>query len=183
MTVSHTGSLSGSAELYEALFQRVGIISVTNPSQLLETLKFLCVVGTPKGNQVVGFTCSGGGATMLADHAEKIDLTFPEFKSTQQTELSALLPDIATVSNPLDYTTPIWGHAEMTYPVFAKAISAIEADTAVLVQDYPAAEIDSSKVYYRADAMAFARASKEQGLPAIICATLPENMDLETITS
>ena len=50
----------------------------------------------------------------------------------------------------------------------------------MLVQDYPAAEIDSSKVYYRADAMAFARASKEQGLPAIICATLPENMDLET---
>ncbi len=180
LTVSHTGSLSGSAELYEALFQRVGIISVTNPSQLLETLKFLCVVGTPKGKQVVGFTCSGGGATMLADHAEKIDLTFPEFKSTQQTELSALLPDIATVSNPLDYTTPIWGHAEMTYPVFAKAISAIEADTAVLVQDYPAAEIDSSKVYYRNDAMAFARASKEQGLPAIICATLPENMDLDT---
>ena len=29
LTVSHTGSLSGSAELYEALFQRVGIISVT----------------------------------------------------------------------------------------------------------------------------------------------------------
>ena len=97
---------------------------------------------------------------MLADHAEKIDLTFPEFKSTQQTELSALLPDIATVSNPLDYTTPIWGQEEMTYPVFAKDISEIDADTAVLVQDYPAAEIDSSKVYYRADAMAFARASK-----------------------
>ena len=180
MTVSHTGSLSGSAELYEALFQRVGIISVTNPSQLLETLKFLCVVGAPKGKQVVGFTCSGGGATMLADHAEKIDLIFPKLESTQEAELSALLPDIATVSNPLDYTTPIWGQEEMTYPVFAKAISAIEADTAVLVQDYPAAEIDSSKVYYRADAMAFARASKEQGLPAIICATLPENMDLET---
>ena len=180
LTVSHTGSLSGSAELYEALFQRVGIISVTNPSQFLETLKFLCVVGAPKGKQVVGFTCSGGGATMLADHAEKIGLIFPELKSKQETELSALLPDIATVSNPLDYTTPIWGQAEMTYPVFAKAISAIEADTAVLVQDYPAAEIDSSKVYYRNDAMAFARASKEQGLPAIICATLPENMDLDT---
>jgi acyl-CoA synthetase (NDP forming) len=180
LTVSHTGSLSGSAELYEALFQRVGIISVTNPSQLLETLKFLCVVGAPKGKQVVGFTCSGGGATMLADHAEKIDLIFPKLESTQEAELSALLPDIATVSNPLDYTTPIWGQEEMTYPVFAKAISAIEADTAVLVQDYPAGEIDSSKIYYRADAMAFARASNEQGLPAIICATLPENMDLET---
>jgi acyl-CoA synthetase (NDP forming) len=180
LTVSHTGSLSGSAELYEALFQRVGIISVTNPSQLLETLKLLCVIGAPNGKRVAGFTCSGGGATMLADHAEKIGLIFPAVDSIQEPKLSALLPDIATVSNPLDYTTPIWGQAEMTYPVFAKAISAIEADTAVLVQDYPAAEIDSSKVYYRADAIAFAQATKEKGLPAIICATLPENMDLET---
>jgi len=180
LTVSHTGSLSGSAELYEALFKRVGIISVTNPSQLLETLKLLCVIGAPNGKRVAGFTCSGGGATMLADHAEKIDLIFPAIDSIKEPKLSALLPDIATVSNPLDYTTPIWGQAEMTYPVFAKAISAIEADTAVLVQDYPAAEIDSSKVYYRADAIAFAQATKEKGLPAIICATLPENMDLET---
>ena len=180
LTVSHTGSLSGSVELYEALFKRVGIISVTNPSQLLETLKLLCVIGAPNGKRVAGFTCSGGGATMLADHAEKIDLIFPAIDSIKEPKLSALLPDIATVSNPLDYTTPIWGQAEMTYPVFAKAISAIEADTAVLVQDYPAAEIDSSKVYYRADAIAFAQATKEKGLPAIICATLPENMDLET---
>ena len=180
LTVSHTGSLSGSAELYEAFFQRVGIISVTNPSQFLETLKLLCIVGAPKGKRVAGFTCSGGGATMLADHAERIDLVFPVVDPKQENDLSALLPDIATVSNPLDYTTPIWGQAEMTHPVFAKAISAIEADTAVLLQDYPAAGLDSSKSFYRADAIAFAEATTEKGLPAIICATLPENMDLET---
>ena len=180
LTVSHTGSLSGSVELYEALFQRVGIISVTNPSQLLETLKLLCVVGTPRGRRVAGFTCSGGGATMLADYAEKIGLIFPEVDPLKEAELSKLLPDIATVSNPLDYTTPIWGQADMTYPVFAKAISAIDADTAVFVQDYPAAGLDSSKVFYTTDALAFAQATKEEGLPAIICATIPENMDLET---
>ena len=112
LTVSHTGSLSGSAELYEALFARTGVISVTNPSQFLETLKFLCVVGAPKGRRLAGFTCSGGGATMLADYGEKIGLTFPAVDSAQQSELTALLPDIATVSNPLDYTTPIWGQAE-----------------------------------------------------------------------
>ena len=48
------------------------------------------------------------------------------------------------------------------------------------MQDYPAAGLDSSKVFYRADAIAFAEATTEKGLPAIICATLPENMDLET---
>jgi acyl-CoA synthetase (NDP forming) len=180
LTVSHTGSLSGSAELYEALFARTGVISVTNPSQFLETLKFLCVVGAPKGGHVAGFTCSGGGATMLADYAEKIGLVFPPIDPQQQPKLTALLPDIATVSNPLDYTTPIWGMPDQTYPVFAKAMEAVAADVAILVQDYPAEGLDASKNYYQLDAKMFARAAKEQGLPAAICATLPENMDAQT---
>ena len=180
LTISHTGSLSGSAELYEALFARTGIISVSNPSQFLETLKFLCVVGAPKSKNLVGFTCSGGGATMLADYAEKIDLSFLSVDPVQEIELAALLPKIATVSNPLDYTTPIWGQEDLTYPVFSKAISAVEAGSAVLVQDYPAEGLDNSKVFYQRDAIAFARATKESGLPAAICATIPENMDIET---
>ena len=180
LTVSHTGSLSGATELYEALFARTGVISVTNPSQFLETLKYLCVVGAPKGARVAGFTCSGGGATMLADYAEKIGLVFPPVDPVEETALKALLPEIATVSNPLDYTTPIWGQGDLTYPVFAKAIAAVGADAAVLVQDYPAAGLDASKGYYQQDAAAFGRAANEQGLPAAICATLPENMDVET---
>jgi len=180
LTISHTGSLSGSAELYEALFARTGIISVSNPSQFLETLKFLCVVGAPKSKHLVGFTCSGGGATMLADYAEQIGLSFLPVDPMQETELANLLPKIATVSNPLDYTTPIWGQADLTYPVFSKAILAIESDSAVLVQDYPAPGLDNSKVFYQRDAIAFAKATQEQGLPAAICATIPENMDVET---
>ena len=180
LTISHTGSLSGSAELYVALFARTGIISVSNPSQFLETLKFLCVVGAPKSKNLVGFTCSGGGATMLADYAEKIDLSFLPVDPVQEIELAVLLPKIATVSNPLDYTTPIWGQEDLTYPVFSKAISAVEAGSAVLVQDYPAEGLDNSKVFYQRDAIAFARATKESGLPAAICATIPENLDIET---
>ncbi len=180
LTVSHTGSLSGATELYEALFARTGVISVTNPSQFLETLKYLCVVGAPRGPRLAGFTCSGGGATMLADYAEKIGLEFPAVGPAQVPDLKALLPEIATVSNPLDYTTPIWGQGARTYPVFAKVLDAVGADSAVLVQDYPAAGLDASKEYYQQDAAAFARAAKEKGLPAAICATLPENMDAET---
>lgn len=180
LTVSHTGSLSGATELYEALFARTGVISVTNPSQFLETLKYLCVVGAPKGPRLAGFTCSGGGATMLADYAEKIGLEFPAVGPAQVPDLKALLPEIATVSNPLDYTTPIWGQGARTYPVFAKVLDAVGADSAVLVQDYPAAGLDASKGYYEQDAAAFARATREKGLPAAICATLPENMDADT---
>lgn len=180
LTVSHTGSLSGANDLYQAMFERTGVISVTNPAQMLETLKYLCIVGAPKGRNIAGFTCSGGGATMLADHSEKIGLTYPGFDGESAQNLATLLPDIATVSNPLDYTTPIWGQPEHTYPVFAAALQGLAADAAVLVQDYPAAGLDASKIYYQNDAAAFARAAAECNVPAAICATLPENLDQET---
>lgn len=176
LTLSHTGSLAGSAALYQALFDRVGIISVTNPSQFLETLKFLCVVKAPKGRDVMGFTASGGGATMLADHAERIGLSFPEPDTAARTALTALLPPIATMSNPLDYTTPIWGQPEKTEPVFAEAMQRIAADAAILVQDYPAPGLDESEPLYLNDGLAFARAARAAGLPAVICATIPENL-------
>ncbi len=180
LTLSHTGSLAGSATLYQALFQRLGIISVTNPSQFLETLKYLCVAGAPKGRQMVGFTCSGGGATMLADHAETIGLEFPTPRDEAHATLTDLLPPIATLSNPLDYTTPIWGQPDKTKPVFAAAMELIPAQATVLVQDYPAEGLDESKHFYTNDGLAFAEAADQAGLPAAICATIPENMDAAT---
>ncbi len=176
LTLSHTGSLAGSNTLYQALFERTGVISVTNPSQMLETLKYLCVVGAPKGRNVLGFTCSGGGATMLADHGETIGLEFPLPGARAQEALTALLPPIATMSNPLDYTTPIWGQAEKTKPVFAEAMRQIPANATVLVQDYPARGLDETEQLYLNDGLAFAEAAAEAGVPAAICATIPENM-------
>jgi acyl-CoA synthetase (NDP forming) len=46
-----------------------------------------------------------------------------------------------------------------------------------LVQDYPAEGLDESKVFYQNDALAFATAAKSLGIPAAICATIPENFD------
>ena len=180
LTLSHTGSLSGSKELYEALFKRTGVISVNNPSQFLETLKYLCVSGCPKQENIIGFTCSGGGATMLADKAEDIGLKFPSFNKEKTDKLVALLPEIATLSNPLDYTTPIWGQPEKTKPVFQEAMNQVLAQSAILVQDYPAKGLDESLVYYRNDALAFAEAAADNNLPAAICSTIPENFDRET---
>ena len=179
LTVSHTGSLSGTNDAYQALFDRLGIISVSNPSQLLETLKFVSVCKIPGGNRVIGFTCSGGGATMLADYAEKIGLDFPQPAKDIAADLKSKLPAIASVSNPLDYTTPIWGMADKVYPVFEAALRD-NFDAALIVQDYPLDEISESKQYYRNDAGAFIDATSMAGLPAAVCSTLAENIDQDT---
>ena len=146
----------------------------------METLKYLCVLECPKGNNIAGFTCSGGGATMLADYGEDIGLKFPDFDKKDAQILKDLLPSIATVTNPLDYTTPIWGKTESTEPVFRAALLNRDIHSAILVQDYPAKGLDESKIYYQNDAIAFRNATRSFGIPAAICSTLPENLDLQT---
>ncbi len=179
LTVSHTGSFAGSDTLYNALFERLGCVRVYDPSNFLETLKYFCISGIPETGKCAGFTCSGGGATMLADYAEKVNIEFSKFGYDEKVTLEKILPPIATVSNPHDYTTPIWGHPDLTKPVFEAAMKLSCSNSTILVQDYPMAGLDDMKNYYLNDAKAFAEAAKSQGIPAAICSTLPENFDKE----
>ena len=179
LTISHTGSLSGTDEVYDALFDRLGIIRVDEPSLLLETLKFITVAGIPAGPRLAGLACSGGGATMLADGAEKLGLDLPRPGAGAGKRLREMLPLTATVSNPLDYTTPIWGMPDKTEPVFSTMFDD-GYDAAVIVQDYPAAGLDESKPYYRNDSISFLNAAKAHGIPGAVCSTIAENLDTET---
>ena len=173
---SHTGSLSGGDEIYNSLFEHLGIVRVSNPHEFLETLKFLCISGSVAGKKVAAFTCSGGGATMLADYAEKIDLKFNQPSNKVSKVLEKILPLTATVSNPLDYTTPIWGQPEKTGPVF-NTFFHDNYDAAILVQDYLPPNINELNKFYLYDAKAFIKEAKLKNLPTIICSTVPENND------
>ena len=179
LTASHTGALSGADDLYQALFDRLGIIRVTTPAQLLETLKFLCVAGVPGGDRLAGLTCSGGAAAMLADYAQTVGLRFPPPAVRTAERLAQRLPHTATVSNPLDYTTPIWGVPERVRPVFETMLEA-PFDVALMVQDYPLEGLDESKDSYLSDARSFIAATRAAGVPAAVCSTLPENIDHAT---
>ena len=131
---SHTGSLSGNNEAYSALFKQLAITEVHDPIQLLETAKLFSISSPIKTNRILALTCSGGGAAMVADSAEELKLRLPKFNKSQKISLAKVLPKIATISNPLDYTTPIWGISEKTGPVFKNALKQ-KYSTAILVQD------------------------------------------------
>ena len=179
LSYTHTGSLAGSDDAFQALFDQLGVIRVQSPSEMLETLKFLSISGVPASNRIAGFTCSGGDAAMLADRCGQAGLSLPPFSERAKQKLIDLLPDIATVTNPLDYTTPVWGNTEVMPKVFAEAITD-GFDAAVVIQDFPPAHIHSDLTLYHNDAHSFISACKEQNIPAAICSDLPENIDRET---
>lgn len=173
---SHTGSLSGNNEMYSALFKQLAITEVHDPIQLLETAKLFSISCPIKTNKILALTCSGGGAAMVADNAEDLELKLPNFRKSQKKSLDKVLPKIATISNPLDYTTPIWGIPEKTGPVFKNALKN-DYSTAILVQDFPHTQINDTEQLYLNDTKAFIDESKLVGLTPIICSTLPENIN------
>ncbi|RBL65561.1 CoA-binding protein, partial [Pseudomonas sp. MWU13-2625] len=67
LALSHTSSLSGPDALYDALFQRLGVIRVSGPVRFVHTLKAASCGQLPAGPQLMALACSGGHAGLIAD--------------------------------------------------------------------------------------------------------------------
>ncbi|VVN46331.1 acetate--CoA ligase family protein [Pseudomonas fluorescens] len=137
LALSHTSSLSGSDALYDALFDRLGVIRVSGPVSFVETLKAAACGNLPAGNSLIALACSGGDAGLIADYAERNELGLPKLDQGQVGELAQVLPSYANLVNPLDFTTAIWGDGEALNRMLDSALRT-EADAAMLVLDYPA---------------------------------------------
>src|SRR5699024_452932 len=109
LTLSHTSSLAGSDDLYNALFQRLNIARVYSLADFLETLKLFSVTGTIKGKNLGILTVSGGESAIAADSAAGKGFQLPELEEEQVVKLQKLLTKFEHISNPLDYNTSIWG--------------------------------------------------------------------------
>ncbi len=172
LAMSHTSSLAGSDRMYDALFERLGVIRVDSLPQLMETMKFVSTAGFPKGNKLAVFTCSGGDGLMTADIAEAIDLPLPQHSPEQVADLRSQLPHFATISNPLDYNTSLWGHEDLLTRCF-DTVMAGEYDAGMLVIDY-ATDGETSEQAWDCSMKALIAACKTNGKLPIVTATLPE---------
>lgn len=136
LALSHTSSMAGDDKLYTALFERLGVIRAGTLPALLETAKLLAVCGHPKGERLAVFTCSGGDGLLAADAAAAIGLTLPELSAEQVAELRPQLPHFASISNPLDYNTQLWGDGSSLTRCFSTVLAG-DFDAGMLVIDYP----------------------------------------------
>ncbi|WAI86614.1 Protein lysine acetyltransferase Pka [Psychrobacter sp. SC65A.3] len=136
LTMSHTSSLAGSDDMYQAMFDRLGILRVHSLSELLETLKIASLCELPKGDRIGVLTCSGGDSAMLADSLDHYNLQLPSLSKVQEQKLGEWLPDFASFSNPLDYNTSIWGNLEACTEVFGIMMEG-DYDVTVLALDFP----------------------------------------------
>lgn len=170
--MSHTGSLAGSGKMYDALFERLGIIRVHSVPQLLETLKLVSTAGLPKGDRLAVFTCSGGECLLTADLCDELGIPLPGFAKDQADDLRAQLPNFATVSNPLDYNTSLWGHEDLLVKCFSTVMRG-EFDAGMLVIDF-ATDGPETEAACMAGVRALLKACTMHGKMPIVTSTLSE---------
>lgn len=101
---SHTGSLAGSDQIYDAVFHQAGILRAATIEDLLDTSKALAMQPLPRGNKMVVLTEAGGPGIIAVDelglspYVEMADLQ-PETKE----KLKAILPPMALVDHARGY--------------------------------------------------------------------------------
>ncbi|WHS30504.1 acetate--CoA ligase family protein [Brucella sp. NM4] len=136
MAASHTSSLAGQNEYYEALFARLGVIETDTVPQFLEMMKLASIAAPLEGERITVFSSSGGDNGLAADYCSFAGLQLPQPSQQQKAIIKPTLPDFGHVSNPLDFTAGYWGSEELLTPMFTTMLNG-DYDAAMLVIDYP----------------------------------------------
>ena len=108
VAASHTGSMAGADKVYDALFDKFGVIRVDDLEELMATAHALSVLPKlPKGTGIAAAALSGGETGISADIAYLTGIDYPDFEESTVKKLTEMLPSYAHVSNPLDMTATL----------------------------------------------------------------------------
>ncbi len=121
---SHTGAMAGDFRLAEASVRQAGCISVMRSDELIPVAQSLSSLPPIGGRRIVVLADGGGHATMAADTLTQQGLSLPALGEETQQRLASLLPEAASLANPVD----VAGGADRDPGVFSELVSALIED-------------------------------------------------------
>ncbi|MDE0043615.1 MAG: acetate--CoA ligase family protein [Candidatus Poribacteria bacterium] len=99
---SHTASLAGQDEVFDAAFKQCGALRVESAVEFSSLLLALSHGKLPKGNRVGILSEGGGDCALTADACTLKGLDLPTFSPEHQERLREIVPEIGQVTNPVD---------------------------------------------------------------------------------
>lgn len=105
---SHTGSLTGSDEVLDAAFRRVGVLRVNGIDDVFDMTDALAKQPLPKGKKLCIVTNAGGPGVLATDALSQGGGELAELSAESMAAFDAMLPPMWSHNNPVD----ILGDAE-----------------------------------------------------------------------
>ncbi len=120
---SHTRSIAGRGEIFDAALRKVGFEKVESIDELYDCAKVLAVEKKRPGRRVQVLTSSGGSGIVAVDVLEELGLDVAPLSEASRKRLAEVLPPHCVVGNPLDLTgdTPAERYREAV-----EALAAVE---------------------------------------------------------
>lgn len=100
--LSHTGSLAGNDTVFDAAFQRAGIIRVETIAQLFDCAQALAMQPRPAGNRLAIVTNAGGPGVLATDYLIEKQCKIAVLSNSTFQKLDELLPAHWSRNNPVD---------------------------------------------------------------------------------
>ncbi|MEU1481959.1 GNAT family N-acetyltransferase [Streptomyces sp. NPDC005760] len=104
---SHSAAAATHTMTRQALFAQAGITATRSVGELLETAALLHSQPLPEGSRVAVVTNAGGAGVLAADACAEAGLALPPFTPAVIDGLLAVLPDGASIGNPVDATAAV----------------------------------------------------------------------------
>ena len=124
---AHSGAAVGDDHTIDELLRDLGVIRVNSIEDLILTAGAAAHLGRLDCPGIGVVSISGGACDMLADHAVDLGAPLPVLAPETRAALASVLPDYATVQNPLDIT----GAAVIDPAIFSRCIQNMSADPSV----------------------------------------------------
>ncbi|MGO9211618.1 MAG: acetate--CoA ligase family protein, partial [Terriglobales bacterium] len=122
---SHTGSLTGSDEVLEAAFRRVGVLRVNSISDIVYMSEVLAKQPRPRGPRLAIVTNAGGPGVLATDTLISLGGQLAELSPESMAAYNSFLPPPWSHNNPID----ILGDAEPER--YAKALEIASKDPGI----------------------------------------------------
>ena len=100
--LSHTGALSSSDSVVDAVLDQFGIIRVDDLNELFNTSKGFENFTMPLGKRIAVVTNAGGPAILTVDSLEKENLILSNLSENTKNKLRKIAPPQGSVNNPVD---------------------------------------------------------------------------------
>ncbi|NLF78785.1 MAG: CoA-binding protein [Chloroflexi bacterium] len=119
---SHTGSLAGSEQAYDAAFYQSGILRMRSLQELFDNARAFANQPLLKGNRIAIVTNAGGPGILATDMLERRGMKLAKLDTATIQQLEQMLPEAAATGNPVD----VLGDARADR--YAGAIELVAAD-------------------------------------------------------
>ena len=178
---AHTGAVAGDQRVFRALVEEAGGAWAMDVHELLELAKAMAVPGARRpagaGAGLGVLTCSGGDSALAADECERIGTALPPLSPESAARLRELLPDAATVGNPLDYTALIWGEVETLRDIISTTGRDPAVERVLVLYDQPVGIDGAAEESWDAVREGIHQGAAASPVPVMVASTLPELLD------